>query len=98
MVCAYSPEAKQPTNPVSTLEHLDMVQKTVVSKEYLCDLAQQRGLQRCLSMSQRQENMAAPPNTMKLGLTALVGAVWLDSCDQDTGNMESVKQVMERLG
>ena len=80
------------------LGEFDMIQKTVVSKDFLCDSAQQKGLQRCLSMSQRQENTAAPPNTMKLALTALVGAVWLDSRNQDTGNVESVRLVMQRLG
>lgn len=83
---------------VDTIGELDLIQKTVVSKEFLCDSAQQKGLQRCLSISKRQENTAAPPSTMKLALTALIGAVWLDSRNRDTANIENVELVMDRLG
>jgi dsRNA-specific ribonuclease len=79
-------------------EHLDLIQKTILTKEYLSDNAQQKGLHTCLSMSQRQENIAAPPTTMKLVLVALIGAVWLDSNAQANRGLTKVREVMAKLG
>ena len=49
-------------------------------------------------MSQRQENIAAPPTTMKLVLSAVMGAVWLDADLNINQGLNNVKLVMQNLG
>ena len=49
-------------------------------------------------MSQRQENIAAPPTTMKLVLSAVVGAVWLDAGLNINEGLNNVKLVMQIFG
>jgi dsRNA-specific ribonuclease len=75
-----------------------LLRKKFLTKDYLSDAAKQRALHTCLSMSQRQENMAAPPVTMKLVLSAIVGAVWLDANMNINQGLEKVKSVMQNLG
>ncbi|KIX98869.1 uncharacterized protein Z520_05330 [Fonsecaea multimorphosa CBS 102226] len=70
---------------------LDLLRKKFLAKDYLSDAAQQKALHTCLSMSQRQENIAAPPTTMKLVLSAIVGAVWLDADENINGGLNNVK-------
>ncbi|MCJ1477247.1 hypothetical protein MMC13_005918 [Lambiella insularis] len=77
---------------------LDLLRKKVLSKDYLSDAAQQKALHTCLSMSRRQENIAAPPTTMKLVLSAIVAAVWLDADLNINEGLNNVKWVMQAFG
>ncbi|KIW69729.1 hypothetical protein, variant [Phialophora macrospora] len=77
---------------------LDLLRKKFLAKEYLSDAAQEKALHTCLAMSQRQENMAAPPTTMKLVLSAVLGAVWLDADANTNEGLNNVKLVMQTFG
>jgi len=90
--CILVPNRGADCNP----ESLDLVRKQLLSKEYMGDAAQQKGLHTCLSMSQRQENIPAPPTTMKLVLTAVIGAVWFDRHDDE--GFRNVQAVLRTLG
>ena len=75
-----------------------MLRKKFLSKDYLSDAAQQKALHTCLSMSRRQENIAAPPTTMKLVLSAIMAAVWLDADLNINEGLNNVKWVMQAFG
>ncbi|EXJ91775.1 hypothetical protein A1O3_00325 [Capronia epimyces CBS 606.96] len=51
-----------------------------------------------MAMSQRQENMAAPPTTMKLVMNAVIGAVWLDAGLNANEGLRTVKNMLQIFG
>lgn len=63
------------------------------SHEYLAGIAMREGIDTCIARSERQADQTPPRTTLKLALTAIIGAVWIDS----SKNMDAVSEVIERL-
>ena|SRR5271163_1938352 len=61
--------------------------------DFLADIAQQSGLDACTTLCIRQEHQITPPATLKYTVTAVIGAVWLDS----NRNFDSTVSVMQKL-
>lgn len=78
----------------SFLDSADMILNTLASKDAFADLALQNGLDSCVKRSKRQETGIMKPTTLKLTITAIIGAIFLDS----GFNYRTVESVMERIG
>ncbi|KAJ9607035.1 hypothetical protein H2200_008107 [Cladophialophora chaetospira] len=72
----------------------DTMINTLASKGAFADLALQNGLDSCVKRSRRQESGIMKPKTLKLTITAIIGAIFLDS----GFNYGEVETVMERIG
>ncbi|KAK5189252.1 hypothetical protein LTR96_011089 [Exophiala xenobiotica] len=72
----------------------DTIINTLASKVAFADLALQNGLDSCVKRSRRQESGIMKPETLKLTITAIIGAIFLDS----GFNHGEVEAVMERIG
>ena len=72
----------------------DAIISTLASKVVFADLVLQHGLDSCVKRSKRQELGVMQPETRKLTITAIIGAIFLDS----GLNHREVETVMERIG
>lgn len=63
------------------------------SNGHLAEVAKWRGLDMCIECCYRQGDNPPSSKTLKLGVTAVIGAVWID-CDRD---MTIVADLVDRL-
>ncbi len=61
--------------------------------DVLADIAKRSGLDVCTTCCVRQGDRVPSPSTLKLTITAIIGAVWLDS----NKNIDYVRAVMHEL-
>jgi len=79
-----------------TLIGTENIQDTInklAKGEYLASIAKRRGLDTCIACCERQGDSNPSPKTLKLAVTAVVAAVWLDS----DRNLDAVSKVVEQL-
>lgn len=63
----------------------ETINETLVSSasnDHLAKVAKWRGLDMCIEVCHRQGDDPPSSKTLKLGVTAVIGAVWID-CDRD---------------
>lgn len=89
----YSREIHQIFVLIATAEQANSALAQLASNSYLADIALQSGLDICTTISERQSNQVTPATTPKLTVSAVIGAVWLDS----NKSINSVKGVMQNL-
>lgn len=80
----------------TALTAAECVQDTIeklAKNEYLANIAKRRGLDTCIICCERQSDNNPSPKTLKLGVTALIAAIWLDS-ERD---LDTVRRVMRQL-
>lgn len=89
-------DAPSPWYMNHTLIGTENIQDTInklVKGEYLANIAKGRGLDTCIACCERQGDSNPSPKTLKLAVTAVVAAVWLDS----DRNLDAVSKVVEQL-
>lgn len=77
----------------SDRENIQDTINKLVKGEYLANIAKGRGLDTCIACCERQGDSNPSPKTLKLAVTAVVAAVWLDS----DRNLDAVSKVVEQL-
>ncbi|KAK5077216.1 hypothetical protein LTR64_005303 [Lithohypha guttulata] len=78
----------------SDRESVNNIVTTCTSASYLAAVARRHGLDLCVNNCVRQDLDGPSPKTLKLAVTALIGAVWLDS-DKD---ITVVSKLVNTLG
>lgn len=95
-VCIRDSPRKDCSDILDFLAEADRITKQLINKGTLADLARASGIDGCISMCERQANLPTQPLTLKLGLSAIIAAVYLDT-DQDLRKVEEVMDHLEQV-